>query len=317
LPFVLFIIAVDARMVAATGGENGGGDARRGSGGENLSNAALQAVADAAAAAVVVGAATENRQQGRQQTIPKPPKPLPIGWFLKESRSQPGCYYYFNQESGLSTWIAPTTTEDAAVVEDAEAAAAVDDNGTAVAAAALDRQQQDALHAVAAASAAGGASGSSSDRKRSSSSDATTGAATTAAADDDDDVDGRKSKKSRRDRPSKVRVLHILRKHKDSRRPSSWRQKTISITKEEAREQIKELRELLEDESGENLKATFEELARTESDCSSAKRGGDLGYFGPKKMQPAFEEASFALDVGDLSGLVDTSSGVHIILRIG
>jgi NIMA-interacting peptidyl-prolyl cis-trans isomerase 1 len=64
------------------------------------------------------------------------------------------------------------------------------------------------------------------------------------------------------------------------------------------------------------LRATFEELAKTESDCSSAKRGGDLGFFGRKKMQPAFEKASFGLRVGELSDVVDTSSGVHVILRL-
>lgn len=33
---------------------------------------------------------------------------------------------------------------------------------------------------------------------------------------------------------------------------------------------------------------TFSELAETESDCSSAKRGGDLGWFGPGQMQSMF-----------------------------
>jgi len=60
---------------------------------------------------------------------------------------------------------------------------------------------------------------------------------------------------------------------------------------------------------------TFEELASEVSDCSSAKRGGDLGKFGRGQMQRPFEEASFALKVGEMSGVVDTDSGVHIILR--
>ena len=34
---------------------------------------------------------------------------------------------------------------------------------------------------------------------------------------------------------------------------------------------------------------TFEDLAAKVSDCSSAKHGGDLGFFGPGKMQKAFE----------------------------
>jgi NIMA-interacting peptidyl-prolyl cis-trans isomerase 1 len=120
--------------------------------------------------------------------------------------------------------------------------------------------------------------------------------------------------------PKEVRVLHILKKHKDSRRPSSWRQPKITQSLDDAREELSGLLEiLLEVEADpEELRATFEELARTESDCSSAKRGGDLGFFGRRKMQPTFEEASFALEIGNLTKeLVETSSGVHLILRIG
>merc|ERR1719317_258264 len=61
--------------------------------------------------------------------------------------------------------------------------------------------------------------------------------------------------------------------------------------------------------------ATFEELASEFSDCSSAKKGGDLGMFGPGQMQKPFEDATFALKVGELSQAVVTDSGVHIILR--
>lgn len=39
--------------------------------------------------------------------------------------------------------------------------------------------------------------------------------------------------------------------------------------------------------------AKFEDIASTYSDCSSAKRGGDLGYFGKGQMQPSFEKAAF------------------------
>jgi len=127
--------------------------------------------------------------------------------------------------------------------------------------------------------------------------------------------------------PEQVHVLHILKKHKDSRRPSSWRVPVITITKEQAREELQELLSILQEsisttsthslEEISELRATFEELAKTESDCSSAKKGGDLGWFGKKKMQPAFEEASFALQVGELSSIVDTSSGLHILLRLG
>jgi peptidyl-prolyl cis-trans isomerase NIMA-interacting 1 len=59
----------------------------------------------------------------------------------------------------------------------------------------------------------------------------------------------------------------------------------------------------------------LQELAKTESDCSSAKHGGDLGFFGRGQMQRAFEEAAFALNVGQMSGIIDTDSGLHLILR--
>ncbi|CAH2248191.1 jg13758, partial [Pararge aegeria aegeria] len=64
-----------------------------------------------------------------------------------------------------------------------------------------------------------------------------------------------------------------------------------------------------------NKESTFEELARTYSDCSSAKRGGDLGRFKKGQMQKPFEAVSFTLEIGQLSLPVDTDSGVHIILR--
>ena len=45
--------------------------------------------------------------------------------------------------------------------------------------------------------------------------------------------------------------------------------------------------------------ATFESLASEFSDCSSAKKGGDLGMFGPGQMQKPFEDATFGLQVLD------------------
>jgi len=64
-----------------------------------------------------------------------------------------------------------------------------------------------------------------------------------------------------------------------------------------------------------NREKTFEELAKVYSDCSSAAKGGDLGFFSSGQMQKPFEDATFALKVGELSEPVWTDSGVHIILR--
>ena len=59
----------------------------------------------------------------------------------------------------------------------------------------------------------------------------------------------------------------------------------------------------------------FSEVASQRSDCASFIRGGDLGRFAPGHMNPAFEEATRILEVGQMSGIVETDSGIHIILR--
>lgn len=116
-----------------------------------------------------------------------------------------------------------------------------------------------------------------------------------------------------------VGVRHILRKHRGSRRPSSWRMETITQSKEEAIAEVEAYRSRLlkaRDEGGyEAMEQLFIAIAKTESDCGSASHGGDLGMFGRGKMQRQFEEASFALAPGEISGLCDSDSGIHIILR--
>ena len=65
-----------------------------------------------------------------------------------------------------------------------------------------------------------------------------------------------------------------------------------------------------------DLESIFRRIAKDKSDCSSGQRGGDLGMFGHGAMQKAFEEASFALNVDEMSRVVDSDSGLHVILRI-
>nr|XP_029123193.1 peptidyl-prolyl cis-trans isomerase Pin1 isoform X1 [Elaeis guineensis] len=125
-----------------------------------------------------------------------------------------------------------------------------------------------------------------------------------------------------------VRASHILIKHEGSRRKASWKDpdgRIISATTRDAA--VRQLRGHREDILA--GKVRFEDVAARHSDCSSAKRGGDLvdiltmviytaaGRFGRGQMQKPFEEATFALKVGEMSDIVDTDSGVHIILRTG
>ncbi|QWV95142.1 peptidylprolyl isomerase [Geomonas oryzisoli] len=57
----------------------------------------------------------------------------------------------------------------------------------------------------------------------------------------------------------------------------------------------------------------FAAVAKAESSCPSASQGGDLGAFGRGEMVPAFEKAAFGLKKGEVSGVVESEFGYHII----
>jgi peptidyl-prolyl cis-trans isomerase D len=59
--------------------------------------------------------------------------------------------------------------------------------------------------------------------------------------------------------------------------------------------------------------ADFAELAKQYSQDSTASAGGDLGFFGHGVMTPAFETAAFALQPGQISDIVESPFGLHII----
>ena len=59
----------------------------------------------------------------------------------------------------------------------------------------------------------------------------------------------------------------------------------------------------------------FETLARHYSTDASGANGGDLGWLNKGELDPAFEQAAFALAQGQVSGVVHTEAGYHIIKR--
>ncbi len=95
-----------------------------------------------------------------------------------------------------------------------------------------------------------------------------------------------------------VRASHILIKA-DS--------KVEKTQKAEARKQLEEIQQKVKE--GEDF-ATF---AKDSSQCPSSAKGGDLGYFGRGQMVKPFEEAAFALKPGEVSDIVETRFGYHLI----
>jgi len=80
-----------------------------------------------------------------------------------------------------------------------------------------------------------------------------------------------------------------------------------NITKVAARAKTEKLLQEIKDG------ADFAEVAKANSDCPSASKGGDLGFFPRKQMVPPFDKAAFAMQPGEMSGIVETKFGYHII----
>lgn len=104
---------------------------------------------------------------------------------------------------------------------------------------------------------------------------------------------------------SKVQASHILLMYAGSERS------TASRSKDEAQQEIQQLKKQIDGGTD------FAELAKQHSDCPSGKSGGDLGTFGRGQMVKPFEDTAFGMDVGNVSDVVETPFGYHIIKRTG
>jgi len=98
-------------------------------------------------------------------------------------------------------------------------------------------------------------------------------------------------------RPLEVHARHVLVK------PASSDAEAMEAARAKAEAMRQELRD----------GADFLDMARNRSDAPSAPQGGDLGYFRAGQMVPPFETAAFALEPGQISEVVQTQFGYHII----
>jgi len=219
-------------------------------------------------------------------------EPLPPGWIERLSKKK-GVNYYFCQATGETTWTRPTAQVVSVPVAAAQPPGGALPEGWDEARTPEGRVYYKNHHSKT----------TQWERPRNESSEGP-------------------AKKARVEAPTEVRARHILIKHTASRKPFSWRSEggqAVTTTKEEARKELAEIRRALcatRDEEG-ALEELFAQYAEARSDCSSAKpgRGGDLGSFSRGRMQPPFEKAAFALAPGKLSEVVETDSGLHLILR--
>ena len=103
----------------------------------------------------------------------------------------------------------------------------------------------------------------------------------------------------------RVGASHILVAYKGARRARA----EVTRTKRQAKERAEEAR--AKAVQGEDFAA----LAREYSDDPSASKGGSLGSFAKNAMVKPFADAAFGLKVGEISKIVETEFGFHVIRR--
>ena len=108
------------------------------------------------------------------------------------------------------------------------------------------------------------------------------------------------------EKPEEVQASHILISYKGADRADA----NISRSKEEAKAEAERIRKLIVDDGKD-----FAEMAKEHSDGPSSTKGGDLGKFKFEVMAKPFSEAAFALGINEISEVVETGFGFHVIKR--
>jgi hypothetical protein len=112
--------------------------------------------------------------------------------------------------------------------------------------------------------------------------------------------------KEESEKPDEVKASHILISFKGAERADAG----VARSKDEANAEAERIRKLIVEDGKD-----FAEMAREHSNGPSSSKGGDLGRFKFEVMAKPFSEAAFALGVGDISDVVETGFGFHIIKR--
>jgi len=215
-------------------------------------------------------------QELRKRKKPESEDALPPGWVKKESRSQPGLFYY-QHEGGYTQFERPSS------------------------------RAKDPLSAMAEIAK----------RRRTE--------AEAKAGQKNGNDHGAGHEEVRACTSGEIRVWHIVKKHRDffGKPATSWRQKSITWSKDEAKDALTKLKHKLTNigygGGQQALQRKFENLARLESeDDVTAKVGGDLGPVTKRKQLfggPELMLAAFKLKCGEVSDVVETKEGVHLIGR--
>lgn len=104
-------------------------------------------------------------------------------------------------------------------------------------------------------------------------------------------------------RPEQVKASHILIKP-DTAEPNADPNQAKAAAKAKAEELLKQIKQ---------QGADFATLAKKNSQCPSSANGGDLNFFARGQMVPEFEKTAFELKIGQVSDIVETKFGYHII----